>query len=159
MAEQRIIIKEYMLGGGLHLQGCELLLFAFIDTFSKHGKGMFCSERYLSKIFGCSRESISRALRRLMEKKLIVRSGSKHMPGQTFSYKVNKAAIAGVTKRHIPWPKNITLPGLKTSHRIINMTDKYDNISKNKNERNFRYRPAGDAGLPEPEGFNGTSRL
>lgn len=63
-----------MLGEGLGLKGCELLIFAKIASFTRQGKTMFESEQSLANYTGYSKRKVISAMKSLLDQGLIVRS-------------------------------------------------------------------------------------
>ena len=81
-------IEDWMMGGGLGLKGCELLVFAIIFSYSRGSGQFFGSEGSLALRTGYSRKQIGEALERLRAKGLLVRSGEKHPERQTYDYMI-----------------------------------------------------------------------
>lgn len=84
----KFLIHELMMGRGLKLKGCELLLFALIWSYTAKGKVMYVAEEKLAEMMMYSREQIGRSLRALKKKELIIREG-KHPGRQSYDYVVN----------------------------------------------------------------------
>lgn len=83
------LIDERMMGAGLGLQGCELILFAWIASYTNVGKTMYMSQLTLATKMGYSREHIGRSLRQLAERGLISRLGY-HADSDSYEYVANK---------------------------------------------------------------------
>ena len=78
----------------LDLKGCELNTFAAIYSFSKDGQGCFYGSReYLADCVGVSTDSIDRALKRLIKKKLIIKNTETTSKGITNYYTANLEMI------------------------------------------------------------------
>ena len=81
-------VENWMMGEGLGLKGIELLVFAHAFSYYRQGKEMFISEGNLGAMIGHSRKHVGAALGRLCEKRLLIRSKTKHPGHQTYSYSV-----------------------------------------------------------------------
>ena len=78
----------------LDLKGCELNTYAVIYSFSKDGQGCFYGSReYLADCVGVSTDSIDRALKRLIKKKLIIKNTETTSKGITNYYTANLEMI------------------------------------------------------------------
>ena len=83
------VVYEWMLGRGLGLKGCELLIFGLVVSYSRKGKVLFESEKSLSDYTWYSKRSIRTALKNLVAQGLIVRSDTQHPKYQTFEYTIS----------------------------------------------------------------------
>ena len=83
------VVYGWMLGRGLGLKGCELLIFGLVVSYSRKGKVLFESEQSLSDYTGYSKRSIRTALKNLVAQGLIVRSDTQHPKYQTFDYTIS----------------------------------------------------------------------
>lgn len=78
-----------MMGEGLGLKGCDLLLYANIMSYSKQGKEMYEPIVRLAERFGYSRKQIAKALEYLVDRGLIFRSAQKRPGSHSYSYSIN----------------------------------------------------------------------
>ena len=84
------LVENWMMGEGLHLKGCELLVFAYAYSYHRKGKSLFVSEGKLGEMICYSRRNVGAALDRLCEKQLLLRTGKKQPGHQTYTYSVNE---------------------------------------------------------------------
>lgn len=163
-------IKDYMLGNGLRLQGCELLLFAIISSFSTQGAVMFCSERYLAEFLGYRRECVSRAMASLMEKNLVMRSSRKHQPGNTYCYRINDPEVFRildaldlkdmcVTFSHTALCKKVTHGSEKKSHGKHNRKENKIVFIEKDNDNDSGTREDGLDDDGRAKVFHGSTRI
>lgn len=135
----KFLIHELMMGRGLKLKGCELLLFALIWSYTAKGKVMYVAEENLAVMMMYTREHIGRSLRTLRKKELIVRNG-KHPGGQSYDYVVNVEKVRQI----IPaWCDDISKLGVMSNSVSArdNVPERSDNTSHNikcDNESNNR---------------------
>ena len=125
----KFLIHEMMMGRGLKLKGCELLLFALIWSFTAKGKVMYVAEENLAEMMMYTREHIGRSLRTLRKKELIVRNG-KHPGGQSYDYVVNIEKVRQI----IPaWCDDISKLGVMSNSISArdNVPARSDNMSQN----------------------------
>ena len=87
------LVENWMMGEGLHLKGCELLVFAYAYSYHRKGKNMFISEGNLGELICYSRRNVGAALDRLCEKQLLLRTGKKQPGHQTYIYSVNEEQL------------------------------------------------------------------
>lgn len=123
----KFLIHELMMGRGLKLKGCELLLFALIWSYTAKGKVMYVAEENLAVMMMYTREHIGRSLRTLRKKELIVRNG-KHPGGQSYDYVVNVEKVRQI----IPaWCDDISKLGVMSNSVSArdNVPARSDNIS------------------------------
>lgn len=78
-----------MMGEGLGLKGCDLLLYANIMSYSKQGKEMYESTVKLAHRFGYSREHVAKTLDYLVGQGLIIRSEHRHPGNHAYCYSIN----------------------------------------------------------------------
>ena len=90
------LVENWMMGEGLHLKGCELLVFAYAYSYHRKGKSMFVSEGNLGKMIDYSRRYVGIAIDRLCEKQLLIRSNEKHPEYQTYTYSVNEERVRSI---------------------------------------------------------------
>jgi len=89
----RFLVENWMMGEGLHLKGCELLVFAYAYSYHRKGKMLFVSEGNLGEMIDYSRRSVGTALDKLCEKQLLIRSEEKHPEYQTYTYSINDEKV------------------------------------------------------------------
>ena len=87
------LVENWMMGDGLHLKGCELLVFAYAYSYHRKGKSLFVSEGNLGKMIDYSRRYVGIAIDRLCEKQLLIRSEEKHPEYQTYTYSINAERV------------------------------------------------------------------
>jgi hypothetical protein len=87
------LVENWMMGEGLHLKGCELLVFAYAYSYHRKGKSLFVSEGNLGKMIDYSRRYVGIAIDRLCEKQLLIRSEEKHPEYQTYTYSINEERV------------------------------------------------------------------
>ena len=90
------LVENWMMGEGLHLKGCELLVFAYAYSYHRKGKSMFVSEGNLGKMIDYSRRYVGIAIDRLCEKQLLIRSNEKHPEYQTYTYSINEERVRSI---------------------------------------------------------------
>lgn len=132
------LVENWMMGEGLHLKGCELLVFACAYSFHRKGKSLFVSEGKLGELICYSRRNVGAALDRLCEKQLLLRTGKKQPGHQTYTYSVNedqlrnyftsnceKTSQLDVKKLHTEVGKKVTATCNLSSHnnRMDNLKD------------------------------------
>ena len=83
------VIEDMMMGEGLGLKGCDLLLYANIMSYSKQGKEMYESTVKLAHRFGYSREHVAKTLDYLVGQGLIIRSEHRHPGNHAYCYSIN----------------------------------------------------------------------
>lgn len=170
------IVADWMMGKGLGLKGCELLIFAMIVSYSRKGKTLFVSEQSLAEYTGYTKRHISNALKNLRARGLIVQSRGKHSKYLTNEYTVDDEvkrkyfnvdveyiSPIAVKKLQQESGNNFTNKGEITSTN--NNTKEYKNKAKNKDDacsgqkkkRHVRRNAALDIGLPED--FSGPNRI
>ncbi len=152
-------VEDWMLGEGLGLKGCELLVFVYAYSFFRDGKEMFAAEERIGDLICYSRKQVGVALSRLCEKGLLIRSEKKHRRQQTYAYsvceeKVRTFVTSGCEEssqqdeKKLPtgMGRNVTSPCNETSHNetsYIKTYDNSDNIDKSdrvKKEKSYGIR-------------------
>ena len=129
------LIDDTMMKQGLNLKGSELLVFAFISSFSKKGLTMYESEQSLSEHFPYSRVQIGKALCSLVAKDYVIRSDTKHPHRQSYDYSVNLTKVQEIlasrceeclqldaNKANNQMLKNVAASGTESLHN--NISDK-----------------------------------
>lgn len=146
------LIDDTMMKQGLNLKGSELLVFAFISSFSKKGLTMYESEQSLSEHFPYSRVQIGKALCSLVAKDYVIRSDTKHPHRQSYDYSVNLTKVQEIlasrceeslqpdaNKANNQMLKNVAASGEESSHNNIS-DKKFNNERDNKRLRSpFNY--------------------
>ena len=146
------LIDDTMMKQGLNLKGSELLVFAFISSFSKKGLTMYESEQSMSEHFPYSRAQIGKTLCSLVAKEFIIRSEGKHPHRQSYDYSVNFTKVQEIlasrceeslqqdaNKTDTQMPKNFAASGEESSHNNIS-DKKVNNERDNKRLRSpFNY--------------------
>ena len=132
-------IYDWMMGDGLKLKGCELLLYGLIYSYTINGKTLYEKEEALACRFSYSREHICRSIRVLLAKGYIDRLG-RHPGAETYDYIVSQSVLdqldtidnishTGVNFHHIPNEEKVSSLSDKISHNNkmeINEIDKGD---------------------------------
>ena len=150
MMSPAFMTYPFMMAGALRLNGLQLLIFAFIFSFWVSGKMMFASNEYLANYLCYRRESVNRALKDLVQRRLIIRMPE---PTQhnTCRYTVNENTLSNkienwcdikshlcVTLSHTTLCDNITPTCDKKPHPLsTNVTPKCDKKSHNTKDNKF----------------------
>lgn len=131
MTRRGIFIEEFMLGPGLKLKGCALLLYAMIYSYIINHKEMYEKEASLAKRLCYTREMVAKTLNKLVKDGLIIRKNALHTPGNTHVYIADLSrpeceinSHLDVKKVHTGMRNNFTSACDNTSHNNI----KEDNI-------------------------------
>lgn len=125
------VVDDYMMTAGLHLTGCELLLFALIFSYTRNNQTLFASEGNLADRLGYSRKQVDRALLSLRQSGLIVRSETKHAGMQSYDYIINMEQV----RHNVPawWDKMSQQGETKCPSEVRhNDPEGWDKMSHNK---------------------------
>ena len=155
MAQEVLYIYDFMLGSGLKLKGCALLLYARIYRYTINGQEMFESEETLSRWMDFTREVVGRNLRKLTAAGLIIRREYRHNPGRTCAFVTNldylkreKISHPNGRKSHISMGDNLTFECDKKSHN--NKRDRIEDNNINIHGKQYSLFP--NAKIPALEG-------
>lgn len=91
-SKTRIVLHDFMMGGGLGLKNLNLLLYALVYGFWSNGREMFQSCSTIAKLTGYTREAVTRSLNELEEAKFIVRLPLKGRYGNNY-YTINETTL------------------------------------------------------------------
>ena len=123
MSQKGFYIYDFMLGPGLKLKGCALLLYAKIYSYTINGQEMFEGVESLAKRFNYTREFVGKSLKELSAAGLIIRCEHRHQPGNTYSYIANLSALRcefnshpNENKVHVSMRTKFTSPREISSH-------------------------------------------
>lgn len=135
-------IYDFMMGDGLRLTGLPLLLFALIFSFWVAGKTLWASNQSVADRLGHCRESVCRALKDLLDRKLIGRIEGHSPKSGAVEYTIDESTMCekvtgwcdlisqlGVTFPHNELCDTITGGCDFSPHNIL-----YDNKAENKGE-------------------------
>lgn len=148
------LIEDWMVGSGLNLKGCELILYALIWSYSRKGKQMYESEQSLAARFGYSRKQIGLALDGLCRKGLVEKL-SKHKGLQSYDYRCNISSQQAATKLLTGMTQNVAPARDKSSHN-----NTIDNQLINIERKNGRHSSSGRKRLTDvPAEFSGSDTL
>lgn len=134
MKDNYISVHKFM-SCELGLTGIELLTYATIYSYSKSGQGLFTgSTSYIAEMFGTTRETVTRALSKLVEKGYIIKEVALFKQGGSYPYRVNMKIIDDSIEDVETRPTK-TEDKKVTWETVYNNTDnKYDDIVNKFNE-------------------------
>lgn len=121
MKDSYVIVHKFM-SCKLKLTGIELLTYATVYSYSKDGLGLFTgSASHISEMFCTTRETVTRALGKLVDKGYILKEERFCKVGKACAYKINQKIIDDI--------ENI---GSKDSEiRLDKMTNQENSIEEN----------------------------
>lgn len=121
MKDSYVIVHKFM-SCKLKLTGIELLTYATVYSYSKDGLGLFTgSASHIGEMFCTTRETVTRALGKLVDKGYILKEERFCKVGKACAYKINQKIIDDI--------ENI---GSKDSEiRLDKMTDQENSIEEN----------------------------
>lgn len=121
MKDSYVIVHKFM-SCKLKLTGIELLTYATVYSYSKDGLGLFTgSASHIGEMFCTTRETVTRALGKLMDKGYILKEERFCKVGKACAYKINQKIIDDI--------ENI---GSKDSEiRLDKMTNQENSIGQN----------------------------
>lgn len=172
-----LYVDDWMLGKGIGLKGCELLVFAYVYSFHRDWKSMFAGEEKIGDLICYSRKQVGVALCRLCKKGLLNRSEKKHLGQQTYAYsvceeKVRTFVTPGCEESSQPDEKKlptgmgrkVTSTCNETSHNNNSYKISYDNIDntdrvKRKNTYGIRDQKYGVLSVGHSEDFAEPDRM
>lgn len=125
--ENYIVIQGWMINE-LKLNGNELLLYSIIYGFSQDGESCFQgSSNYIAETLNISKQSVFTLLKKLIEKKLIIKIDKIINNVKLVDYKIN----LGVVKKLYGGSQETLLGGSQeTLHHNTNIDNNKDNINK-----------------------------
>ena len=129
------VVYGWMLGRGLGLKGCELLIFGLVVSYSRKGKVLFESEQSLSDYTGYSKRSIRTALKNLVAQGLIDYTISDEVRGNFFPGGEEKSS--SVQRKKLPQEQgnNFTASEEETSPNNIRHSPIHNSIYKEQPHR------------------------
>ena len=118
--KQFLLIQGWQVGKGL--KGNELLLYALIYGFCQDGRSCFRgSLNYMADWLNVTRQTVINTLNLLVERGLIVKSGTKECPEYT---------VSGGSQKFLPPQSKILTPPVKNFDPPIGIDNIEDNIDK-----------------------------
>jgi hypothetical protein len=142
-----VVVQSFMVND-LHLKGNELMAYAVIYGFSQDGESWFTGSRsYIAEWCGASKNTVSRALSKLVDKGLIERRDN-DINGMTFvDYRA--VGLGGrnadpLPKMSSPIPKMGTPPtqnGTTPLPKMVTHNTKEHNLEHKAKERGARFEP------------------
>ncbi len=122
------VVYEWMLGKELDLNKCELVILGLVFSYSRKGMTMYKSEQSLADYAGVTKRTVCTAIKKLMDRGLIVRKEERRPKYRTYEYTVSdevrrkylykdgeNISPTSVKKSHQEQGKLFTGPGEKTS--------------------------------------------
>jgi len=163
------VVYEWMLGRKLDLNKCELVILGLVFSYSRKGMTMYKSEQSLADYAGVTKRTVCTAIKKLMDRGLIVRNEERRPKYRTYEYTVSdevrrkyldkdgeKISPISVKKFHQDQGKNFTGAGEKTSPNNIvhNTKNNYKNkeetdLVKGKSSYDRHRNTALDIGTPD----------
>ena len=139
------VVYEWMLGKELDLNKCELVILGLVFSYSRKGMTMYKSEQSLADYAGVTKRTVCTAIKKLMDRGLIVRKEERRPKYRTYEYTVSdevrrkylykdgeNISPTSVKKLHQEQGKFFTGPGEKTS--LNNIMHSAINNYRNKEE-------------------------
>lgn len=142
------VVYEWMLGKELDLNKCELVILGLVFSYSRKGMTMYKSEQSLADYAGVTKRTVCTAIKKLMDRGLIVRKEERRPKYRTYEYTVSdevrrkylykdgeNISPISVKKLHQEQGKFFTADGEKTTP--YNKVDNAINSYKYKEETNL----------------------
>ena len=83
------VVYEWMLGRELDLNKCELVILGLVFSYSRKGMAMYKSEQSLADYAGVTKRTVCTAIKKLMDRGLIVRNEERRPKYRTYEYTVS----------------------------------------------------------------------
>ncbi|MCQ2180275.1 MAG: hypothetical protein MJY91_09280 [Bacteroidales bacterium] len=83
------VVYEWMLGKELDLNKCELVILGLVFSYSRKGMTMYKREQSLADYAGVTKRTVCTAIKKLMDRGLIVRKEERRPKYRTYEYTVS----------------------------------------------------------------------